>query len=77
MDKLTTGSSARYVGLDRAGVLITGEVLEEGDIVLIHRVTDAISGTFYTVSLPSEEYGTGRTYSAWSVEASELEVIRA
>lgn len=69
---MTASISATYTGPDRAGYTDPAEVLRTGDTVRIIVREDSIAGPRVLVDLPSDAYGTGRTYTVWNVPAEEV-----
>ena len=63
-----TTTTATYTGTEVPGVRGTGEVLPTGAAVRVISIKRGIA----LVDLPSTAFGTGRTYTVWSVPATTV-----
>jgi hypothetical protein len=67
-------ATARYIGPDMEGAQSTGEILRTGDTVRILGIRVTLTaGRIAQVDLPSDAYGTGDTYTVWSIPARDLD----
>lgn len=71
----TSTSTAIYTGKDLPGVQGTGESLPTGAVVRVISTSAHLGAAVSLVDLPSTAFGTGRTYTVWSVPASSLEEV--
>lgn len=76
MSARITRSAGVYRGPALSGAGRTGEQLATGRIVrIVGQLETLAAGPRLLVDLPSDAYGTGRTYTVWNVPAATVQLL--